>query len=160
LAKALAYVLFALGLAYACVWWSYEQFYGHFKVSPQDIGLSPTGNIADFSSAALQLGIWLLVLILVLALIPTISFAAFLAVDWKDKERLPWLLLLGVAFFELSVVLYEYFVETWPGPVLIVYRDARRRPGSTRLVKETSRIPAGDAIVTIRNAAKPCAGVH
>lgn len=117
MSKALAYVLFALGLAYACLWWSYEQFYGHFKVSPQDVGLSPTGNVADLTGAALQLGIWLVILIALLAVVPTLAVAASVAAV-RTRKAAP--IAIAIVLIALSVFLYEYFVERWPGPTLLL----------------------------------------
>jgi hypothetical protein len=74
--KVLAIALGAFGLAYACLWWSFQRFYEPFGVSPQDVGLSPSGSSADLPSAALQLGIWLLIVLAILAVVPTLAVAA------------------------------------------------------------------------------------
>jgi hypothetical protein len=47
LTKVLAIALVAFGLAYACLWWSFQRFYANFGVSPQDVGLSPSGSSTD-----------------------------------------------------------------------------------------------------------------
>src|SRR5436309_9793330 len=61
--RVLAIVLATLGLAYACLWWSFQRFYGEFGVSPQDVGMAPSGSASDLAGAALQLGVWLLIVI-------------------------------------------------------------------------------------------------
>ena len=54
--KVLAIAVVAFGLAYACLWWSFQRFYAPFGVSPQDVGLSPSGNASDLPGAALERG--------------------------------------------------------------------------------------------------------
>ena len=60
-------LLSALGLAYACLWWSFERFYGEFGVSPQDVGLAPSGTASDMNRRGAPAGVWLVVVIVVLA---------------------------------------------------------------------------------------------
>jgi hypothetical protein len=74
--KVVTIALAAFGLAYACLWWSFQRFYGTFGVSPQDVGLSPSGSAADLPGAALQLGVWLLLALTLLAVVPTLAVAA------------------------------------------------------------------------------------
>jgi hypothetical protein len=74
--KLLGTAVVALGLAYACLWWSFQRFYGEFGVSPQDAGLAPSGSPTDLAAAALQLGVWLMIALLVLAIVPTLAVAA------------------------------------------------------------------------------------
>jgi predicted nucleic acid-binding protein len=74
--KVVTIALAAFGLAYACLWWSFQRFYGAFGVSPQDVGLSPSGSAADLPGAALQLGIWLLLALTLLAVVPALAVAA------------------------------------------------------------------------------------
>jgi hypothetical protein len=120
--KILTTLLAALGLAYACLWWSFERFYGEFGVSPQDVGLAPSGSASDLAGAALQLGIWLLIVLAVLAALPV---AAVMAVQvgraaWPDERALAWAafglaaLLLAVAAF-----LYWWLVDGWDGLALL-----------------------------------------
>jgi hypothetical protein len=49
--KALTIAVLAFGLAYACLWWSFQRFYAPFGVSPQDVGLAPSGTSADLPGA-------------------------------------------------------------------------------------------------------------
>jgi hypothetical protein len=72
----LASAIAALALAYACLWWSYQRFYGEFGVSPQDAGLAPTGGSTSIAASALQLGVWLMIALLLLAVVPTLAIAS------------------------------------------------------------------------------------
>lgn len=89
--KLLTIAVAAFGLAYACLWWSFQRFYAPFGVSPEDVGLAPSGSSASLPGAALQLGVWLLVALAILAVLPTLSVAAGeIAVRAKSRARWAW----------------------------------------------------------------------
>src|SRR5947209_8788396 len=69
-------VVLMLGFAYASLWWSYERFYSGFGVSPQDVGLTPTGGLSDIIGAIVRLGLWLALALLVLGLLPVLAVSA------------------------------------------------------------------------------------
>src|SRR5262249_24078877 len=104
-------LLAALGLAYACLWWSFDRFYGEFGVSPQDVGLAPSGGATDLADAALQLGIWLLIVLTAMALLPVAALLAMGLRGWRRALAFGWAaLLLAVAAF-----LYWWLVDEWDG---------------------------------------------
>lgn len=164
MAKVLAYALVAFGLAYASLWWSYEQFYGHFDISPQDVGASHGGSIVDLSSAALQLGIWLVILLATMAVVPTAA-VFLLVLGWtrpRGDAAQPWLLFAGSVLVAGSFALYEHFVERWPGPILLLCGFALavavacfRRIGSTGAAdkKDDGAPSASGAVAGLERAA-------
>jgi len=115
-------VLAALGLAYACLWWSFQRFYGEFGVSPQDVGLAPSGSASDLAGSALQLGVWLMIVLAVLAFLPV---AAVIAVDVAvaassgSERRALVAVAAAVLLLGLTAFLYWWLVDGWPGLVLL-----------------------------------------
>jgi hypothetical protein len=111
--RALGIALVAFGLAYACLWWSFQRFYAVFGVSPQDVGLAPSGSSADLAGAALQLGIWLLIALVVFAVVPTLAVlcAEVARAAGRKRRALPWALavLLAIA----SGWLYKWIDDGW-----------------------------------------------
>lgn len=68
-----ARVVFVLGLAYVSLWWSYQHFYSVFAISPDDVGLAPSGGgFGDVFGAVLRLGLWLSIALLALGLLPAL----------------------------------------------------------------------------------------
>lgn len=65
-----ARVVFVLGVAYVSLWWSYQQFYSVFGITPDDVGFTPSGGLGDIIGAVLRLGLWLSVALLALGLLP------------------------------------------------------------------------------------------
>jgi hypothetical protein len=120
-ARVLAIVLAALGLAYACLWWSYQQFYEQFGVSPQDVGLTPTGSASDIAGAALQLGIWLLIVVAVLTFLPVAAVTVVTAA-WEGTVREIRIAAAAVAavasLLGLTAFLYWRLVHHWAGELI------------------------------------------
>jgi hypothetical protein len=77
LAALAARVVFVLGVAYVSLWWSYQQFYSVFGVTPDDVGFTPNGGLGDIIGAVLRLGLWLTVALLALGLLPVAVVGAF-----------------------------------------------------------------------------------
>jgi hypothetical protein len=168
--KVLATLLSALGLAYACLWWSFERFYGEFGVSPQDVGLAPSGSASDLSAAVLQLGVWLAIVLVVLALAPV---GAVIAIEVKAAARaaakvagatpaaaaakLRARVAAGAAALLLAVTgsLYWWLVDGWVGLALIagaaILFEALRRLGR---VIDLVPAPAGSGIAGLQGAVK------
>jgi len=120
--KVLAIALGALGLAYACLWWSFQRFYGEFGVSPQDVGLAPSGTSSDLAGAALQLGVWLLIVLAVLAFLPVAAIAAaeIVAASWKEMRRRAVIAVVAAAvLFGVTAFLYWWLVDGWVGLVTL-----------------------------------------
>ena len=143
--RVLAIVLAALGLAYACLWWSFQRFYGEFGVSPQDVGMAPSGSASDLAGAALQLGVWLLIVIAVLVVVPVAAVVAaeIATASWKAARRHAEIaavvsgVLLGVAAF-----LYWWLVDGWVG--LATLAVAAAIYGLARfLIRVLARVAAG-----------------
>jgi hypothetical protein len=81
-------VVLVLGLAYVSLWWSYQHFYGVFGVSPDDVGLAPTGGGAgDVFVAVLRLGLWLSIALLALGLLPVVCIGFALYAFERRKQR-------------------------------------------------------------------------
>src|SRR2546423_8527744 len=98
--RVLAWALLALGPAYGCLWWSFQRFYAQFRVSPEDVGLSPSGSATSLPGAALQLGIWLLIALALLAVVPTLAIAAgLIAASIRSGARaaIAWFVALALA---------------------------------------------------------------
>jgi hypothetical protein len=121
-ARALATVVAVLGLAYACLWWSYERFYGQFDVSPQDVGLTPSGGASDLAGAALQLGVWLVIVVALLAALPVAAVAAIEAAVRLRRDQRSLVLAGAVAavLLGLTAFLYWWLVDGWVGLTLFV----------------------------------------
>lgn len=76
LAALVTRVVVVLGLAYVSLWWSYQHFYGVFAVSPDDVGLAPSGGgLGDVFGSVLRLGLWLSIALLALGLLPVFCIA-------------------------------------------------------------------------------------
>ena len=76
LAALVTRVVLVLGLAYVSLWWSYQHFYSVFAISPDDVGLAPSGGgFGDVFGAVLRLGLWLSIALLALGLLPVICIA-------------------------------------------------------------------------------------
>src|SRR5207302_9057003 len=109
---------------YACLWWSFQRFYAAFGVSPQDVGLAPSGNATDLAGAALQLGIWLLIALAVFAVLPTLAVAtAEIAVDVGGAAAS---VLIGLALLLLAATgwLYWWLVDGFKGLATIAVAAA------------------------------------
>jgi hypothetical protein len=125
--KVLTILLAAFGLAYACLWWSYQRFYGEFGVAPQDVGLAPSGSASDIAGSALQLGIWLLVALAVMAFLP---LAALVAVEaaadcWpRDKRRAVLFAAAAAVLIALAGVVYWWLVDGPRGLALLAVASA------------------------------------
>jgi hypothetical protein len=122
LAKLLTIFLTGFGLAYACLWWSYERFYGEFGVSPQDVGLAPSGSASDLAGAAVQLGIWLLIVIALMALLPVAALiAAETAVgSWPEhKLRASLAAAASAALLAITALIYWWLVDGPDGLILL-----------------------------------------
>jgi hypothetical protein len=118
--KVLTTVLAALGLAYACLWWSFERFYGEFGVTPQDVGLAPTGGASDLAGAALQLGIWLLIVLALMAFLPVAAVAVFTFAracegTWRSYAAYA----VGTGLCALTALVYWWLVDDWHGLLLL-----------------------------------------
>jgi hypothetical protein len=117
--KVLTTLLGALGLAYACLWWSFERFYGEFGVSPQDVGLAPSGGSSDLAGAALQLGIWLVIVLVVMAFLPVAAVVAVEVGNASSANVQPWVYVLAVLLLALTGVVYWWLVDGWVGLALL-----------------------------------------
>jgi hypothetical protein len=116
--KVLAIALGALGLGYACLWWSFQRFYGEFGVSPQDVGMAPSGSSSDLAGAALELGVWLLIVLAVLAFLPVAAIAAveIAAASWKKTRRRAVMAAVAAAvLLGVTAFLYWRLVDGWVG---------------------------------------------
>jgi len=81
-------VVLVLGLAYVSLWWSYQHFYSVFGVSPDDVGLAPTGGGAgDVFVAVLRLGLWLSIALLGLGLLPVVCIGFALYAFERSRQR-------------------------------------------------------------------------
>jgi hypothetical protein len=115
-------IVFALGLAYVSVWWSYERFYGQFGVAPQDVGLAPSAGFGDAIGAILRLGVWLSAALLVLALVPGVSLTAVgFILESHDRPR-QWGVSLvgGVVCLAGTAAAWAVWLHTSPLVVTIV----------------------------------------
>jgi hypothetical protein len=118
--KVLAIAVVAFGLAYACLWWSLQRFYAPFGVSPQDVGLSPSGNASDLPGAALQLGIWMLIGLAIMAVLPTIAVLLLELALAKDSEASPKVAVpVALALAAVTALFYWWIVDEWTGLVTI-----------------------------------------
>ncbi len=120
--KVLTILLVALGLAYACLWWSYQRFYGEFGVSPSDVGLAPGGNATDLAGSAVQLGIWLLLLITLMAALPLVALVAGEAwwnAHGKNRRLAAATLAATVTFLAFAGLLYWLIVDHITGIALL-----------------------------------------
>lgn len=87
LAALVTRVVLVLGLAYVSLWWSYQHFYGVFAISPDDVGLAPSGGgLGDVFGAVLRLGLWLSVALLALGLLPVFCIALALYAFERTRE--------------------------------------------------------------------------
>src|SRR6266568_3916773 len=123
--KVLTIAVVAFGLAYACLWWSFQRFYAPFGVSPQDVGLAPSGSSADLPGAALQLGIWMLIGLTIMAVLPTLcvlflEMATGTGSNASPKAAVPVALVLaaGTGWF------YWWIVDEWKGLITITVAAA------------------------------------
>jgi hypothetical protein len=120
--KLLTILLIAFGLAYASLWWSYDRFYGEFGVAPQDVGLAPSGNASDLAGSAVQLGIWLLVVISVMAFLPIAALIATRSMtdSWPmNRSRAILAAASAAAFLALAALIYWWLVDGWKGLALL-----------------------------------------
>ena len=87
LAALVTRVVLVLGLAYVSLWWSYQHFYGVFAISPDDVGLAPSGGgLGDVFGAVLRLGLWLSVALLALGLLPVFCIGLALYAFERTRE--------------------------------------------------------------------------
>jgi hypothetical protein len=83
-----ARIVLVLGVAYVSLWWSYQQFYSVFGVTPDDIGLTLSGGLGDIIGAVLRLGLWLSVALLILGLLPVAVVALVMyAIERRSDGR-------------------------------------------------------------------------
>jgi hypothetical protein len=124
--RVLAIVLAVLGLAYACLWWSFERFYEQFSVSPQDVGLAPSGNASNIAGAALQLGVWLLIALAVLTLLPVAAVMAVEVAVASGRARRVVLIAAAAAavLLGLTAFLYWWLVDNQVGLILLAVAAA------------------------------------
>ena len=88
LAALVTRVVLVLGLAYVSLWWSYQHFYGVFAISPDDVGLAPSGGgLGDVFGAVLRLGLWLSIALLALGLLPVFCIGLALYAFERTRER-------------------------------------------------------------------------
>jgi hypothetical protein len=115
--RALTIAILAFGLAYACLWWSFQRFYAPFGIAPQDVGLSPSGSPADLPGAALQLGVWMLIALALMAVLPTLCvFVLALGATWERKlVAVPVAASLAAA----TALVYWWLVDEWHGLITI-----------------------------------------
>src|SRR5713101_1145911 len=123
--KVLAIAVVAFGLAYACLWWSFQRFYAPFGVSPQDVGLSPSGNASDLPGAALQLGIWMLIGLAIMAVLPTLAVLLLeMGLD-SDSEASPKVAVpVALALAAVTALFYWWIVDEWTGLITITVAAA------------------------------------
>ena len=87
LAALVTRVVLVLGLAYVSLWWSYQHFYGVFAISPDDVGLAPSGGgLGDVFGAVLRLGLWLSIALLALGLLPVFCIGLALYAFERTRE--------------------------------------------------------------------------
>jgi hypothetical protein len=124
--RVLAIVLAVLGLAYACLWWSFERFYEQFSVTPQDVGLAPSGNASDIAGAALQLGVWLLIAIAVLTLLPVGAVMAIEVSMASGRATRVVVIAAAVAavLLGLTAFLYWWLVDNFVGLIVLAVAAA------------------------------------
>jgi hypothetical protein len=149
--KVLTILLAAFGLAYACLWWSYQRFYGEFGVAPQDVGLAPSGTASDLAGSALQLGIWLLAALALMTFLPLGALVAVEAADncWPHEKRhsILWVVSASV-LLALAGAVYWWLVGGWGGLALLagacaifvlVVLISRRLPSSSSTLAALSK---------------------
>ena len=117
-------MLAVLGLAYACLWWSFQRFYAQFGVSPQDVGLTPSGSASDIAGAALELGVWLLVVVAVLTVLPVAAVTA-LAMAWgRARREVAIAVMAAGVLLGLTAFLYWQLVDHPVGLILLAIAAA------------------------------------
>jgi hypothetical protein len=116
--KALTIAVLAFGLAYACLWWSFQRFYAPFGVSPQDVGLAPSGTSADLPGAALQLGIWLIIGLTIMAVLPTLCVLALEMAKDSKTSSIP-AVAIAIVLAAATVGIYWWLVDHWKGVITI-----------------------------------------
>ncbi len=102
-------VVLVLGVAYVSLWWSYQHFYSTFAVSPDDVGLSPTGGgLGDVFNALLRLGLWLSIALLALGLLPVacVAFALY-AIEHPSHKAAS----IGAALLALGLLVVTFFAN-------------------------------------------------
>jgi hypothetical protein len=118
--KLAAIAIVGFGLAYACLWWSFQRFYSPFGVSPDDVGLGPSGSSTSLPGAALQLGIWLLIALTILAALPTLAVVAGeIAVSAGSRAKKLWALAASVLLLGCSAYMYHWLIGTGQGLVTL-----------------------------------------
>jgi hypothetical protein len=123
--KVLAIAVVAFGLAYACLWWSFQRFYAPFGVSPQDVGLAPSGSSADLPGAALQLGVWMLIGLAIMAVLPTLCVLLLELALAPDSEASPKVAVpVALVLAAVTALFYWWIVDEWTGLITITVAAA------------------------------------
>jgi hypothetical protein len=107
-------IVLMLGFAFASSWWSYQQFYSHLGIAPQDIGLTPSGGLSDIIGGIVRLGLWLALALIVLGLLPVlaVSATAYASETGAGGRRRAFARLISLGAGGFAVVVY-WWLTGW-----------------------------------------------